>query len=155
MALIWANFPPVQSYLSGLNWIKAYNLQVYLSESEQTSPEPLVGLGYVDAGETLGHLGHDGNEERARNDEARLRFAIIPVDFVIFDSLFTRSDNMKYSGGPLFAPLVLQGLFLHGFCSSEKAKKEHSRISEEKLTKISDFYVLYMGHFSTKERNIC
>ena len=28
---------------------------------------------------------------------------------------------------------------MHGFCSSEKAKKGHSRISEGKMTKISDF----------------
>ena len=47
-------------------------------------------------------------------------------------------DFNQYSEGP----------FLHG---PKKQKKGHSWISEEKMTKISD-YVFYLGHFSTKEK---
>ena len=38
-----------------------------------------------------------------------------------------------YNGDPFLHP------FLHDFWSSEKAKKGHSRISEEKMKKISDY----------------
>ena len=43
--------------------------------------------------------------------------------------------------GPFLYPFF-QGPFLHGFCSSIKAKKGHSRISEGKFTKISDYVFL-------------
>ena len=37
---------------------------------------------------------------------------------------------------------------MHRFCSSEKAKKGQSRISEEKLTKMSDYFFLFRLFFA-------
>ena len=54
-----------------------------------------------------------------------------------------------YSGVPFFARFFLKDPFLPGFFSSEKAKKGHLRISEEKMTNISD-YVFLSGSFFNK-----
>ena len=52
--------------------------------------------------------------------------------------------------GASFSPLFA-GPFLHDFGSSDKEKKGHSRISEEKITKISDFVFLFGSFFYKRE----
>ena len=56
--------------------------------------------------------------------------------------------NPESSGTPFFAPFFARTLFCAVFAIPEKQKKGHSRISEHKMTKMSDFF--YLGHFSTK-----
>ena len=72
-------------------------------------------------------------------------------------------ELFAFPAGKISIPFLVRGYFhsffwkspfLHGFCSSEKAKKGHSRISEEKtITKISDF-VLFIWVIFLQKREI-
>ena len=66
---------------------------------------------------------------------------------------WTVSYDNDYSGES-FPPIFCRSPFLHGFWSSKKKQKRgHSRISEEKKTKISD-YVFFIWVIFLQRREI-
>ena len=77
------------------------------------------------------------------------------VDNIIGRSGFLYDMNiMIYSGWPPFAPLFCRGPLFVPFSPIQKIKKRApTRISEEKMTKISVY--VFFSYFSSTERNIC
>ena len=72
-----------------------------------------------------------------------------------WDELNAQWESKKYLtvGGPFLQPLFFaRALFLHDFRRFLGAKKGHSRISEEKMTKISDFVFLFGSFFYKREK---
>ena len=65
----------------------------------------------------------------------------VPCSRKIWNKKFGSSKTCLFIayGRALFEPLFCRGPFLHCFCPSEKAKSAHSRISAEKMKKISDY----------------
>ena len=57
-------------------------------------------------------------------------------------------------GGPFCGPF-LWGPFLCGFWSSENAKKWDSHGFQKRNDENFGFCIFCLGHFSTKDRNIC